>query len=159
DEYYGAALLARRLEAFRPVLYTGAMSLTNRDAAVRRFQEDSSRQVMVLSLRAGGQGLNLQGASYVFHFDRWWNPAVEDQATDRSHRLGQRKPVHVYSYTIQNSIEERIQDILVNKRELFERIVEGVGIDVHGFSRDELFHMVGLARPVPPPAARAPIDF
>jgi SNF2 family DNA or RNA helicase len=144
DEHYGAALLARRLEPFRPVLYTGAMSLSERDAAVRRFQEDPSRQVMVLSLRAGGQGLNLQAASYIFHFDRWWNPAVEDQATDRGHRLGQRLPVHVYSYTIENSIEERIRDILVDKRELFERIVEGAGIDVHGFSRDELFRTVGL---------------
>jgi SNF2 family DNA or RNA helicase len=144
DEYYGAAVLARRLEHLRPVLYTGAMTLVERDTAVRCFQEDPSRQVMVLSLRAGGQGLNLQAASYVFHFDRWWNPAVEDQATDRSHRLGQREPVHVYSYTIENSIEERIRDLLVEKRELFDRIVEGVGIDVHGFNRDELFRMVGV---------------
>jgi len=144
DQHYGAAALARRLEHLRPVLYTGAMTLTERDAAVRQFQQDPSRQVMVLSLRAGGLGLNLQAAAYVFHFDRWWNPAVENQATDRSHRLGQREPVHVYSYTIQNSIEERIRDILVEKRELFERIVEGVGIDVHGFRRNELFRMIGL---------------
>src|SRR5712692_3845021 len=125
------------------------MMLSERDAAVRRFQEDPSRQVMVLSLRAGGQGLNLQAASYVFHFDRWWNPAVEDQATDRSHRLGQRQAVHVYSYTIEKSIEERIRDILVDKRELFERIVEGAGIDVHRFSSDELFQMVGLPLQAP----------
>jgi SNF2 family DNA or RNA helicase len=144
DEYYGAAALARRLEQFRPVLYTGAMTLHERDAAVTRFQKDPSRQVMVLSLRAGGQGLNLQAASYVFHFDRWWNPAVENQATDRSHRLGQRLPVHVYSYTIENSIEERIRDILLEKRVLFERIVEGAGIDVHGFSRNELYRTIGL---------------
>jgi len=144
DQHYGAAALARRLEHLRPVLYTGAMTLAERDAAVRQFQQDPSRPVMVLSLRAGGLGLNLQAAAYVFHFDRWWNPAVENQATDRSHRLGQREPVHVYSYTIQNSIEERIRDILVEKRELFERIVEGVGIDVHGFRRNELFRMIGL---------------
>jgi SNF2 family DNA or RNA helicase len=159
DEYYGAAQLARRLESFRPVLYTGAMTLSERDAAVRCFQEDPSRQVMVLSLRAGGQGLNLQAASYVFHFDRWWNPAVEHQATDRSHRLGQRLPVHVYSYTIENSIEERIRDILVEKRELFERIVEGAGIDVHGFSRDELFRTVGLPSGAPVQAGQNPLDF
>ncbi len=159
DEYYGAALLARRLERFRPLLYTGAMMLSERDAAVRRFQEDPSRQVMVLSLRAGGQGLNLQAASYVFHFDRWWNPAVEDQATDRSHRLGQRLPVHIYSYTIENSIEERIRDILVEKRELFERIVEGAGIDVHGFSRDELFRTVGLPVQRPDQPGQDPLDF
>jgi SNF2 family DNA or RNA helicase len=147
DEHFGAAAIARRLERYRPVLYTGAMTLAERDTAVRRFQDDPSRQLMVLSLRAGGQGLNLQAASYVFHFDRWWNPAVEDQATDRSHRLGQRQPVHVYSYTIEKSIEERIRDILVDKRELFERIVEGAGIDVHRFRRDELLRMVGLSVP------------
>jgi SNF2 family DNA or RNA helicase len=157
DEFYGAALLARRLEHYRPVLYTGAMTLSERDAAVRRFQEDPSRQVMVLSLRAGGQGLNLQAASYVFHFDRWWNPAVEDQATDRSHRLGQRLPVHVYSYTIENSIEERIRDILEEKRELFERIVEGAGIDVHGFSRDELYRTVGLPLQAPVQPGQNPL--
>jgi superfamily II DNA or RNA helicase len=159
DEHYGAGAIARRLERYRPVLYTGAMSLAQRDDAIRRFQDDPSRQVMVLSLRAGGQGLNLHAASYVFHFDRWWNPAVEDQATDRSHRLGQGQPVHVYSYTIENSIEERIRDILVEKRELFQRIVEGVGIDAHRFSRDELFEMVGLAAR---PSARPdddPIEF
>jgi SNF2 family DNA or RNA helicase len=159
DEYYGAAALARRLEQYRPVLYTGAMTLGDRDAAVRRFQEDPSRQVMILSLRAGGQGLNLQAASYVFHFDRWWNPAVEAQATARSHRLGQHLPVHVYSYTIENSIEERIRDILVEKRELFERIVEGVGIDVHGFSRDELFRTVGLSMQPPVQPGQGPLDF
>jgi superfamily II DNA or RNA helicase len=159
DEYYGASLLARRLKQFRPVLYTGAMMLSERDAAVRRFQEDPSRQVMVLSLRAGGQGLNLPAASYVFHFDRWWNPAVEDQATDRSHRLGQRLPVHVYSYTIENSIEERIRDILVEKRELFVRIIEGAGIDVHGFSRDELFRTVGLPLQAPVQPGHNPLDF
>jgi SNF2 family DNA or RNA helicase len=158
DEYFGAAALARRLEQFGPVLYTGAMTLYERDMAVRRFGDDPSRQVMVLSLRAGGQGLNLQAASYVFHFDRWWNPAVEDQATDRSHRLGQRRPVHVYSYTIENSIEERIRDILVEKRELFERIVESAGIDVHGFSRDELFRTVGLPVQAPVQPGQDPVD-
>ncbi len=136
DEYFGAAAIAARLERYRPVLYTGAMTLAERDAAVQRFQDDRSRQLMVLSLRAGGQGLNLQAASYVFHFDRWWNPSVEAQATDRSHRLGQRQPVHVYAYTIENSIEERIRDIL-----------EGTGIDVRKFGRDDLFRMVGLATP------------
>ena len=159
DEHFGAAAIARRLERYRPVLYTGAMTLAERDAAVRRFQDDPSRQLMVLSLRAGGQGLNLQAASYVFHFDRWWNPAVEDQATDRSHRLGQRQPVHVYAYTIEKSIEERIRDILVDKRELFERIVEGAGIDVHQFSRDELFRMVGLAVPASHQPVQDPLEF
>ena len=159
DEHYGAAAIARRLGHHRPVLYTGSMTLAERDEAVHRFQDDPSRHVMVLSLRAGGQGLNLQAASYVFHFDRWWNPAVADQATDRSHRLGQRKPVHVYGYTIEHSIEERIRDILVEKRELFERIVEGVGIDLHGFSRDELLRTVGLPVQASVQPDQNPLDF
>lgn len=159
DEHFGAAAIARRLERFRPILYTGRIPLPERDAAVSRFLRDRTRRLMVLSLRAGGQGLNLQSASYVFHFDRWWNPAVEDQATDRSHRLGQREPVHVYAYTIENSIEERIREILLKKRELFERVVEGVGIDVHAFSREELFTMVGLAAPKVPGGDYDPLDF
>jgi hypothetical protein len=97
-----------------------------------------------VSLRAGGQGLNLQPASYVFHFDRWWNPAVEDQATDRSHRLGQARPVNVYAYTLEDSVEERIREILVEKRELFDRIIEGVGIGVQGFNRNDLSRIVGI---------------
>ena len=84
---------------------------------------DASRKVLVLSLRAGGQGLNLQDASYVFHFDRWWNPAVEHQAEDRTHRLGQISPVHVYKYTSENTIEERIEQILHKKQLLFDELV------------------------------------
>jgi superfamily II DNA or RNA helicase len=156
DDQYGAAAIARRLERYRPVLYTGALTLPERDAAVQRFYEDSSRHVMVVSLRAGGQGLNLQAASYVFHFDRWWNPAVEDQATDRSHRLGQHKPVNIYAYTLEDSVEERIREILVEKRELFDRIIEGVGIGVHRFIRDDLCRIVRVAAPA---AVRQNNDF
>ncbi len=159
DATFGAEAIAQRLGRYRPVVYTGGMALAERDAAIRTFVNDFSHHVMVLSLRAGGQGLNLQAASYVFHFDRWWNPAVEDQATDRSHRLGQALPVHVYSYTTQDSIEERIRDILRDKRELFERIVEGVGIDVRDFSSDELFRIIGLAAPPPSDADEDPLGF
>ena len=151
DDVYGATAIARRLERYRPTLYTGAMTLMERDAALRRFYEDPSSKVMVVSLRAGGQGLNLQAASYVFHFDRWWNPAVEDQATDRTHRIGQQRPVNVYAYTLEDSVEERIREILVQKRELFARVVEGVGIGAPGFSRDELCRIVGIPSPTPVP--------
>jgi SNF2 family DNA or RNA helicase len=68
----------------------------------------------------GGVGLNLQGASYVFHFDRWWNPSVERLAEDRSHRLGQPYPVHVYAYTCEQTVEERIEVVLRRKRRLFQ---------------------------------------
>src|SRR5262245_20934925 len=99
----------------------------------------------VLSLRAAGAGLDLQEASYVFHFDRWWNPAVEDQATDRSHRFGQHRPVHVYTYTMESTVEERTVEVLRGKRLLFDEIVEGAGIRAEGtLSREELLTLAGL---------------
>src|ERR687884_1770129 len=98
------------------------MSVPQREAVVQQFKEDPSRRVLVLSLRAGGQGLNLQEASYVFHFDRWWNPALEDQAESRSHRLGQLVPVNVYTYTSSHTIEERIEGLLHAKHLLFDEL-------------------------------------
>ena len=78
------------------------------------------------SLRAGGTGLNLKAASVVFHFDRWWNPAVEAQAEDRAHRIGQTRPVQVFAYLTPDSIEQWIGDILLQKRALFDDILEDV---------------------------------
>jgi len=99
------------------------MTTAERSAAVDRFRGDDQRKVLVLSLKAGGQGLNLQSASYVFHFDRWWNPAVEQQATDRVHRFGQRKPVFVHSLICTGTLEERIDALLDSKRELAEKVI------------------------------------
>jgi hypothetical protein len=108
---------------------------------------------LLLSLRAGGQGLNLQEASYVVHFDRWWNPAVENQATDRAHRMGQIHPVTVYNYTTLDSIEERIEEILERKRALFAAVVDQVSLDVRKLlSPAELYGLLGLS--APPPARR-----
>ncbi|MDP2991882.1 MAG: restriction endonuclease, partial [Deltaproteobacteria bacterium] len=93
-------------------------------------------------------GLNLQDASYVFHFDRWWNPAVERQAEGRAHRLGQTFPVHIYKYTIGDTIEERIEKILVEKQLLFDELVDGVSIDLKSkLSGEELFGLFGLVPP------------
>jgi SNF2 family DNA or RNA helicase len=148
DERYGARALAARLAAFHPLLYTGDLSLQERDAVVRRFREDATRTALVLSLRAGGAGLNLPEASYVFHFDRWWNPAVERQAEDRSHRLGQRLPVHVYSYVSEDTIEERIDAVLQEKRHLFDRVVDEVSLDLDALlTGEEIFGLFGLAPP------------
>ena len=107
-EGHGVRDIVERLRQFGPIAYTGALSMTERDRAITAFKSDPAHKALVLSLRAGGQGLNLQEASYVFHFDRWWNPAVENQAEDRSHRLGQMSPVTVYKYVCENTIEERI---------------------------------------------------
>jgi SNF2 family DNA or RNA helicase len=92
DSTFGVAAIARRLARFRPLELTGAMSPARREEVLRRFRDDPGHRVLLLSLRAGGIGLDLQHASYVFLFDRWWNPAVEDQAEGRSHRLGQYRP-------------------------------------------------------------------
>ena len=127
-EPFGVAMLARHLAAYRPVVLAGGMSAAAREAAMAAFSRDAERRVMVLSLRAGGVGLNLTAASAVFHFDRWWNPAVEAQAEDRAHRIGQTRPVRVFGYLCANTIEQRIAEILAEKRALFADLVDDVSI-------------------------------
>ncbi|MBU2893783.1 DEAD/DEAH box helicase [Colwellia sp. D2M02] len=97
-------------------------STTNRQEVVDKFQQGEV-PVFLISLRAGGVGLNLTAADTVIHFDPWWNPAVENQATDRAYRIGQDKPVFVYKYIIENSIEEKIQKIQQNKAELAKALL------------------------------------
>jgi len=148
DSQYGVQAIVSRLRSFSPLVFTGALSIQQKNAVLHRFKSDSSRKVLVLSLRAGGLGLNLQEASYVFHFDRWWNPAVEHQAEDRTHRLGQTSPVHVYQYTCENTIEERIEQILIEKQALFNELVDDVSIDLKSrLTAEELFGLFGLAPP------------
>jgi SNF2 family DNA or RNA helicase len=91
---------------------------------VQRFQCDTGGpQVFVLSIKAGGLGLNLTAANHVFHFDRWWNPAVENQATDRVFRIGQKKNVQVHKFVCVGTLEERIDQMIEQKKELAESIV------------------------------------
>ena len=94
-------------------------------SASSRFERADGPSLLVVSLRAGGRGLNLPAANHVLHFDRWWNPAVEQQATDRVHRLGQRKPVHVTSLVCTATVEERIDALLDAKRELAAQVMAG----------------------------------
>src|SRR4029077_19591920 len=97
---------------------------TARDEMVRRFQEDErGPRVFLLSLKAGGTGLNLTAASHVFHFDRWWNPAVEDQATDRAYRIGQKRAVQVHKLLSAGTVEEKIDRLLEQKRQLAAKVV------------------------------------
>jgi SNF2 family DNA or RNA helicase len=114
--------LARSLRTEIAFLHGGTPKRA-RDEMVRRFQEQKSPPVFVLSLRAGGTGLNLTAASHVFHYDRWWNPAVEDQATDRAHRIGQSRSVQVHKLFCAGTVEDRIDRLLEQKRELFTKIV------------------------------------
>jgi SNF2 family DNA or RNA helicase len=114
--------LAARLGCEVPYLHGGTPK-KQRDALVARFQEEAEPAVFVLSLKAGGTGLNLTAASHVIHVDRWWNPAVEDQATDRAFRIGQRKDVQVRKFVCVGTLEERIDSMLEQKKALAERIV------------------------------------
>jgi len=108
----------------REVLFLhGGTPKAARDEMVARFQAEDGPPLFVLSLKAGGTGLNLTAANHVIHFDRWWNPAVEDQATDRAFRIGQRKNVQVRKLTCVGTLEERIDELIASKRELAESIV------------------------------------
>ncbi|MHB1463418.1 MAG: SNF2-related protein [Armatimonadota bacterium] len=150
----GARSIVDKLQQFHPVLYTGDMDATQREAAIERFKTVDDARVLVLSLKVGGQGLNLQCASYVFHFDRWWNPAVELQAEDRAHRIGQTQPVHVYTYIMADTIEQRIDEILKSKRALFTELVDMTSLDIGQFlTKQEIFGLVGLAPPGKPTEA------
>jgi len=128
SEPFGVKRLARELAEFDPLILSGDMSPEARAGVIRDFQHNLNRKLLLLSLRAGGLGLNLTAASYVFHFDRWWNPAVETQAEDRTHRIGQIRPVHVYSYLCANTVEERVAAVLAQKRHLFADVVDGVSL-------------------------------
>jgi SNF2 family DNA or RNA helicase len=102
----------------------GGTPQTQRDAMVQRFTNDEAApSIFVLSLKAGGTGLNLMRANHVFHFDRWWNPAVENQATDRAYRIGQARDVQVHKYISVGTLEERIDALIESKRELAESVV------------------------------------
>jgi SNF2 family DNA or RNA helicase len=153
DGKHGVMAIYRRLRHFNPLVFTGKLSIIQKDDIIRLFKTEKQYKILILSLRAGGQGLNLQDASYVFHFDRWWNPAVEHQAEDRSHRLGQKYPVHVYQYTCENTIENRIEDILSEKQILFDELIDNVTIDIRSrLSESELFGLFGLT---PPPSRKS----
>ena len=95
----------------------------DRKRCVEKFQEDKACKIFLISLKAGGTGLNLTAADYVIHYDPWWNPAVEAQATDRSHRIGQDKHVFVYKMITKNTVEEKILQLQDHKRKLVSEII------------------------------------
>ena len=103
----------------------GGTAVAKRRELVKRFQEDELTPFFVLSLKAGGAGLNLTAASHVIHFDRWWNPAVENQATDRAFRIGQKKNVLVHKFICRGTIEDRIDQLIESKQKLVKDILEG----------------------------------
>jgi hypothetical protein len=123
----------------------GSVPVKQRKALVDSFQQEAGPPFFVLSLKAGGTGLNLTAASHVVHFDRWWNPAVENQATDRSYRIGQKRNVLVHKFVCRGTIEERIDALIASKRALAEAVVEG-GAEARltELSNDDLMRLVRL---------------
>ena len=103
----------------------GGTPVAKRRELVKQFQDDELTPFFVLSLKAGGAGLNLTAASHVIHFDRWWNPAVENQATDRAFRIGQKRNVLVHKFTCRGTVEDRIDQLIESKKQLVKDVLEG----------------------------------
>jgi non-specific serine/threonine protein kinase len=123
----------------------GGTAVKRRSELVNEFQGDVNRPFFVISLKAGGSGLNLTAASHVVHFDRWWNPAVENQATDRAFRIGQQRNVLVHKFVCRGTVEERIDEMIRDKRELAAQILDGEGaIKLTEMGDEELMKFVSL---------------
>ncbi|MFI5777447.1 DEAD/DEAH box helicase [Nocardia sp. NPDC051570] len=138
-----APYLAERFGTPIPFLH-GGVSKTGRDTMVERFQGDGGPPLMLLSLKAGGTGLNLTAANHVVHLDRWWNPAVENQATDRAFRIGQRRDVQVRKLVCVDTIEERIDDMIGGKQELANLTVGSGENWITELGSDELRELFAL---------------
>lgn len=125
-------------------LFTGSLSTDEREEAITAFREQPSPRALLISLRAGGLGLNLGEATHVALFDRWWNPAVEMQAIYRAHRFARSTPLHVVRFLVEDTIEERIAQILERKQLLFDAVVESPDTGSHDFTREELMRILEL---------------
>jgi non-specific serine/threonine protein kinase len=123
----------------------GETEVKKRKMLVQRFQEDETIPYFVLSLKAGGVGLNLTAASHVVHFDRWWNPAVENQATDRAFRIGQTKNVLVHKFVCRGTVEEKIDKMIASKQQLSRDLLEGgAELLLTEMNDDELLKLVKM---------------
>ena len=137
-------ILRRELEA-REIRYAYLDGSTrNRQEEVDRFQGDSACPVFLISLKAGGSGLNLTGANVVIHFDPWWNPAVEDQATDRAHRIGQTRSVYSIKLVTAGTVEEQVLELQERKRQLIDATVGGASDHLESLSWDDVQHLLAL---------------
>jgi SNF2 family DNA or RNA helicase len=123
----------------------GETQVRNRAALVRRFQDDETVPFFVLTLKAGGSGLTLTAASHVVHFDRWWNPAVENQATDRAFRVGQKRNVLVHKFLCRGTLEDKIDQLIESKRAISEALLGGAGeVSLTELSNEALLNLVAL---------------
>ena len=128
-----------------PLFFHGSLNVKQREEIIKKFQEDMEEKIMILSLKAGGLGLNLTSASNVIHYDLWWNPAVEDQATDRTYRIGQDKNVMIHRFITLSTFEEKIDKIIKDKRELANAAVFEGEKTITELSDDEIYEIFSLA--------------
>jgi len=145
-------VLGDRLAHLAPLAYHGRIPSKKRDGVIDRFKNEKKHHLLLMSYGAGSVGLNLQFAGYVFLYDRWWNPAVEDQAINRAHRIGAAGPVTVTRFLSVDTIETRIDEVLREKRELFDSIfsdVEPSGT-TSGLTHDDIFGLFKLHCPKGP---------
>jgi SNF2 family DNA or RNA helicase len=142
----GEILQARLAEKFNEKVFFlyGGTKREERDRMVEEFHTETGPGIFVLSLKAGGTGLNLTAATHVFHYDRWWNPAVENQATDRAYRIGQTQQVEVHKFLSMGTVEERIDLMLEQKKQLAEQVVDGAETWLTEMSNDELRELFTL---------------
>jgi SNF2 family DNA or RNA helicase len=137
--------IANELTQYGPLLYHGKIAHRDRQPILDRFKSDPSKHVILMSYGTGSVGLNLQFTNYVFLFDRWWNPAIEDQAINRAHRLGQKSQVYVKRFISQGTIEERIAEVLERKRQLFNDLIAQNGPPAAlGLSEDDVFGLFNI---------------
>ena len=123
----------------------GGTSVKQRRGLVEQFQREDGPPFFLLSLKAGGTGLNLTAAGHVIHFDRWWNPAVENQATDRAYRIGQKKYVLVHKFVCRGTVEEKIDRMIADKQSLAADVLaDGGEIPLTEMRDDELLKFVAL---------------
>jgi SNF2 family DNA or RNA helicase len=137
-------LLIRHLRGRRLQALSLTGSTRDRERIIRRFNSGQHERVLVATLMVGGVGIDLTGASVVIHYDRWWNPARENQATDRVPRIGQRRFVQVFKLVTRNTIEERIDAIIRGKLELIDEVVAATDQVVGSLDRGELAQLLGL---------------
>jgi SNF2 family DNA or RNA helicase len=142
-------VLAKALEPYGPLQYHGKIPQAERTPILDRFKHDPDCHVLLMSYGTGSVGLNLQFSNYVFLFDRWWNPAIEDQAINRAHRIGQKNPVTVTRFLSAETIEGRIASILEAKRKVFNDLLANAEKPATmGLSEDEIFGLFDIkARP------------
>ena len=139
--------ISKKIERFRPLEYHGKIPSKQRDGILDEFRNSDDRPVILMSYGTGSVGLNLQFCRYVFLYDRWWNPAVEDQAINRAHRLGSAGSVTVNRMICSSTIEERIHDVLEEKRELFYSVLGEKGNSPRGLNQKDIFGLFHLEMP------------